>query len=114
MAVDTGDAASLAYQVRFQDDASERRERKGETLITAVAVFDGDQWESLCLEYDIASSGGTAEEAITHLAEAVQGVLEELPDGDRSVLTATPPEAVREFMLEHRSSEPNYIQPLRV
>lgn len=114
MAVDAVDAAALAFQVRFQDDSSESLAGEDETYLTAVAVFDGKQWESLCLEYDVASSGRTAEEAITHVAEAVRGVFEELGGRDRSILKPAPPEAVREFMLEHRSAEPTYVQPFRI
>jgi predicted RNase H-like HicB family nuclease len=43
---------------------------------TAIIQREGDGFVSLCPEFDVASQGGTVEEARANLAEAVQLLLE--------------------------------------
>ena len=44
--------------------------------LSAVLNQEGDAYVSLCTELDIASQGGTIEEAMTNLKEAVEGFFE--------------------------------------
>ncbi len=40
--------------------------------LTAIVVYDGHAWLSLCREYGIASEGDTREEALANLLDAVR------------------------------------------
>ena len=44
--------------------------------LTAIVQKEGDLWVSLCPELDVASQGGTIEEAKQNLREAVELFLE--------------------------------------
>jgi predicted RNase H-like HicB family nuclease len=75
-------------------------------LFTGVAVFDGDQWASLCWELDIASVGSTADEALTNLEQAVREAVRYAHESDRPEGQRVPDDAMREFMLSHKGSLP--------
>jgi predicted RNase H-like HicB family nuclease len=45
-------------------------------LLTAVAVFDGDQWVTICRELGIASQGDSPDDAIVHLRAAIEEATE--------------------------------------
>jgi hypothetical protein len=65
---------------------------------TAIAIYDGQQWASLCPELDIASVGGSADEAIRNLIDAVQEAVRLAADENMEPGAPTPDDEVRRFM----------------
>ena len=65
----------------------------------ALAVFDGQQWASLCPELDIASVGATAEEAIANLVEAVREARAFAGEQHMEAGHPVPPDELRTFIL---------------
>ncbi len=67
-------------------------------MLTALVQREGDGWVALCPELDVASQGGTVEEARANLQEAVELFLE----------TASQTE------VEQRLHTETYLSPLEV
>lgn len=82
---------------------------EGHELFTGVAVFDGDQWASLCWELDIASVGSTAAGALSNLEQAVREAVRYARENDRTEGQRVPDDAMREFMLSHKGSLPGIL-----
>jgi predicted RNase H-like HicB family nuclease len=57
--------------------------------LTAAVHQEEDWYVAQCLEVDVASQGGTIEEALANLAEAVGLYLEEIDDPSKRI-TGTP------------------------
>jgi predicted RNase H-like HicB family nuclease len=70
----------------------------GEAAYAAIAVYDGHQWASLCPELDVASVGGSPEEAIDNLIGAVEEALQLAADEGMDRGAATPDDEIRRFM----------------
>lgn len=74
---------------------------------TAVAIFDGEQWASLCRELDVASAGSSADEAIGNLIDAVREYRRAAREsGADTTERRVPDDAMREFLLGHRGTAP--------
>jgi predicted RNase H-like HicB family nuclease len=75
-------AVVMAGQLEWpaQRSAAEVTKDGGEAASTAVAIYDGHQWASLCPELDLASVGGDPEEALRNLMGAVAEALQFTPD----------------------------------
>lgn len=77
-------------------------EKDGRSRFTGLAVFDGTQWASLCLEHDIASCGQTSEEALFNLRDAIRETLRAVEEDGLELGPPVPEEAVREFLSLHQ------------
>ena len=73
-----------------------------ERRFTGIAVFDGSQWASLCLEHDIASCGQTAEEALFNLQDAIKATLKVMEEDGLEMGEPVSEEAIKEFLSLHR------------
>jgi hypothetical protein len=87
--------ASLSSRMDVEQDASAVR-------FTGLAVFDGAQWASLCLELDIASCGSTSHEALFNLQDAVRQAREIAANEGLSAGEPVSDAAVTEFLSAHR------------
>ncbi len=76
------------------------------TSYAALAIFDGQQWASLCPELDIASVGATAEEAIDNLVNAVSEAIVFAREQNLEPGHPVPAEDLREFLI---SSQAPYV-----
>ena len=76
--------------------------------LTAVAVYDGHRWASLCPEVDIASVGGSAEDALLNLIRAVQEAANFATEKGLEVGQPVPQAELRTFMVSSRA--PFYIR----
>jgi predicted RNase H-like HicB family nuclease len=73
---------------------------------TAIAIFDGRQWASLCPELDLASVGATADEAIDNLAVAVSEAIAFARERNLEPGQPVRPEDLRTFLI---SSQAPYV-----
>lgn len=87
--------ASLNSRMEVEKDAAAAR-------FTGLAMFDGNQWASLCLELDIASSGSTSQEALFNLQAAVREAREIATKEGVIAGEPVPDVAVKEFLSAHR------------
>ncbi len=78
----------------------------GQRSYAALAIFDGQQWASLCPELDIASVGATAEEAIDNLVNAVSEAIVFAREQNLEPGHPVPAEDLREFLI---SSQAPYV-----
>jgi predicted RNase H-like HicB family nuclease len=74
----------------------------GQTL-NALAIFDGQQWSSLCPELDIASLGATAQEALDNLIEAVTEAVAFAKENHLAAGHPVPPDAMRAFLISSQA-----------
>ena len=66
-------AIELATSAPTQSVIDLRMDRAApSTAYTAIVIFDGERWESLCRELDIASEGDTRDQAFWNLRAAVR------------------------------------------
>ena len=73
---------------------------------SALSIFDGQQWASLCPELDIASVGATAEEAIDNLIHAVSEAVTFADERNLEPGQPVPADELREFLI---SSQAPYV-----
>ena len=62
-----------------------------EHSLTCYAWREADQWEAICVDFDIAAEGRTLEDATQQLSDAVISFLDnvnDLPEVDRRILCA--------------------------
>jgi hypothetical protein len=74
--------------------------------LNAIAIFDGQQWASLCPELDIASAGATADEAIDSLIHAVTEAVAFAQENHLEAGHPVPPDELRSFLI---SSQAPYV-----
>jgi predicted RNase H-like HicB family nuclease len=75
----------------------------GMRAVVGLAIFDGEQWASLCPELDIASRGDSSDDALDNLISAVQEA-QEVAMAQGLVLGSRIPEADLKAFLELRRS----------
>jgi predicted RNase H-like HicB family nuclease len=74
--------------------------------LNALAIFDGQQWASLCPELDIASAGATSDDAIDSLIQAVGEAVTFAHEHHLEVGHPVPPDELRSFLI---SSQAPYV-----
>lgn len=74
--------------------------------LSAIAIFDGQQWASLCPDLDLASVGATADEAIDKLVVAVSEAIAFARENNLEAGQPVPAEDVRAFLI---SSQAPYV-----
>lgn len=94
----------MAVELRLELDQATAAPATGESL-TGIAVFDGVQWASLCREYDIASVGATAQEALVNLQDAVREALTTAAQKHLAAGRPVPDDELRTFMLSHHEGQ---------
>lgn len=67
---------AIAYRAGAEEVVRVDAPKTGAGPYTAMAVFDGKRWASLCPQLDIASVGDSAEAAVANLIEAVREAIE--------------------------------------
>jgi len=70
---------------------------------TAIAIYDGHQWSSLCPELDVASLGGHSDEANQNVVDAVKEALRLAADEDLSPGSRNPDDELRRFMVSSQA-----------
>jgi hypothetical protein len=98
-------AVELAGRVDIDSPAVGTTAVAGRAL-TAIAIFDGQQWASLCPELDFASVGATADEAIDSLVVAVSEAVALTHEQNLEPGQPVPPDDLRAFLI---SSQAPYI-----
>ena len=63
--------------------------------LTAAVVQDGEWYVARCMEIDVASQGGTVDEALANLKEALELYLEDAPVPDLATKPIVAPLEVR-------------------
>ncbi len=106
-------AVDMAASYRLQDVEQATEAGRGDLPLrhgpyTGIAIFDGEQWASICRELDVASAGRSADEALTNLVDAVQEYLAAVREqgGDLSAERRVPNTDMRDFLLDHHGLEP--------
>ena len=94
----------MAVELRFELDQVTATSPAAD-LLTGVAVFDGAHWASLCREYDIASVGATAHEALLNLQDAVREALATAAKKQLSAGRPVPDRELRTFMRSHKEGQ---------
>jgi predicted RNase H-like HicB family nuclease len=98
-------AVELAGRVEIDSPPAGAPQPAGESY-SAIAIFDGNQWASLCPELDLASVGATAEEAINNLVTAVSEAIAFAREQNLEAGQPVPADALRAFLI---SSQAPYV-----
>jgi predicted RNase H-like HicB family nuclease len=98
-------AIELAGRVEIDSPPAGAALPAGQNL-SAIAIFDGHQWASLCPELDLASVGATADEAIDNLVEAVSEAIAFAREQGLDAGRPVPSDDLRSFLI---SSQAPYV-----
>jgi hypothetical protein len=90
--------------LRIEDGCWQMKKGRKKTL-TVIIKQHGDEAEALCLDLDIAASGGTEKEVIEVLRDLIELYLNDCEKSGQSPWRPVPTEALEEFLAPPKPTE---------